>query len=72
MSFVKLPNDLKRIAGMVNKEGWYTSDDKEAVGGTVTLSGPVLLFDSKPVEYGAPGFYSREDIEKAIYIMYGF
>lgn len=68
---VEICRDLKRLAGIVHKDGWVTVNGKEPVGGHVTLAGPTLLYDSYWIELGALCCYSREQIQEAHDVMYG-
>lgn len=70
---VEICRDLKRLAGIVHKYGWLPNiiDDAQPVGGMVALSGPCLVYDLRPIKLGLPGYYSREEIDKAVLTMYG-
>lgn len=68
---IEICRDLKRLAGIVHKEGWTTINGREPVGGHVTLTGPMLLYDSYWIELGALGCYTRKQIQEAHDIMYG-
>lgn len=67
---VEICRDLKRLAGIANKFGTTSPDGRKAVGGMISLSGPVLLYIDYYGEYKPLGFYSIEEIEEAVKIMY--
>lgn len=68
---IELDNSLKRIAGIVYKYGWEDRNGIEPVGGVCYLPGPTLLYDDTLIKAGVPGYYSREEVDRAVEIMYG-
>lgn len=68
---VEICRDLKRLAGIVYHYGYTLEDGTEAVAGTVGLSGPVLVYLEIYRDREIPGFYSIEEILKAVETMYG-
>lgn len=68
---VEICRDLKRLAGIVYHYGYTDQYGREAVSGTVALSGPVLVYLNFYRDREVPGFYSIEQILKAVETMYG-
>ena len=56
----KQANDLKRIAGVVRKEGW----PEEYSWATVSLSGSVFSNLPDEVNQKVPGHYSKQTVMK--------
>lgn len=68
---VEIHRDLKRLAGVVYHYGYKDRHGREAVAGTVALSGPVLIYLEFYRDREIPGFYSIEEILEAAETMYG-